>query len=82
MGFVVDDDMKYNLQLDFALNCYVDTIDHTNEIILPDIKLLRAMDTLIEFYSSPNDYKQWCTERDVYIQNVNDKLDPIDKIVW
>jgi hypothetical protein len=82
LDFPQDETMRKTLQFEFDINCVIDTIDHSNEIIPPDIKLLRAIDTLIEHYSSPKEYNQWCGERDVIIQNMNSKLDPIDKVVW
>lgn len=55
--------MLQELRTVYELECEPNRIDCSDDYIDPDLELLKALDKVIEYYSSPGDYQDWLLMR-------------------
>jgi hypothetical protein len=51
------------LKEDYRMNCKSDKIDNSDDMIPPDEELLSALNMVISYYSSREQYEEWAKER-------------------
>ena len=59
----VDTIVIQELKRVYAGHCMPNRIDNSNDLIDPDWDFLRAVATMLEYYMTPIEYKQWLEEQ-------------------
>jgi ADP-dependent phosphofructokinase/glucokinase len=58
-----------SLKESYRLNCKPDKIDNSGDVIDVDYALLNAFNTVISYYSTHEEYKEWVDEKSTMLNN-------------
>lgn len=51
--------IRKSLMYDYEINSKPDKVDCSDEVLDPDEELLKALETVIQYYSSRSQFKEW-----------------------